>query len=264
MLQIIARNISMEFPVYDVRGRSLRHALVIDRIVKRAPQKTLDIVGGEIICNERGQVVVKALNDLSFEINEGDRVGLLGHNGAGKTTLLRTLSGIFEPLHGELTVSGRVTPMFNLMDGVDMDSTGFEAIRSRAILLGLSQAEIAERTNDIAEFTELGDYLSMPVRTYSTGMMVRLSFAAATAIRPEILLMDEIIGAGDAYFIEKAQARLSEYLDTAGIIVIATHSMDIIRQMCNKAILLHKGHIIDIGEVEQVIESYDRALHSEN
>jgi len=260
MAEIIAKNINVQFPVFDSHNRSLRHALVLNRLAKKISPDKESNVGGSISLNSHDQVVISALDDLSFTMKDGDRVGIIGHNGAGKTTLLRVLCEIYIPQSGNLTVDGAQTPMFALNDGIDPEATGFEAIRSRGIMLGLSPAVIKASINDIVEFTELGDYLDMPVRTYSTGMMVRLVFAVATAIKPEILLMDEIIGAGDASFIEKAEVRLKTFVDSANIMVVATHSMDIVRTWCNKAMLLHKGKIAEYGDVEKVISAYHSVM----
>jgi ABC-type polysaccharide/polyol phosphate transport system ATPase subunit len=261
-MRIQANRIAVEFPVFDNRHRSIRHAVLFSRLERHRARASHGSIGGEIGHDASGRVYVKAIEDVSFAIEEGDRVGLIGVNGAGKTTLLRTIAGIYEPVRGIIQVSGRVMPLFNINDGIDMDATGREAIRTRGILMGLSTREIREAMEEVIDFTELGDYVEMPIRTYSSGMLVRLSFAVATAIRPEILLLDEIIGVGDAHFLEKAQARLSRFLSSAGILVISTHSMDIVKKWCNKAILMHKGRVVMMGEVDETIAAYGTLTRS--
>jgi ABC-type polysaccharide/polyol phosphate transport system ATPase subunit len=259
MLSIVGKDIHVEFPVYDHRSRSLKYTFGLSQIAKgfnRITPKGIN-VGGQIGTGETGRIVIKALDGVSFEIREGDRIGLLGHNGSGKTTLLRTLSGIYEPVTGELRASGHVVPLFDLHLGMDLDATGTENIWMRSKLLGLTTRQISDSLDDIADFTELGDYLEMPMRTYSTGMMVRLAFAISTAIVPEILLLDEMIGAGDAGFIARADARLHDFLQRAGILVIASHSLPILRQWCNKGMLLKRGKLVAQGPLEDVITLYE-------
>src|SRR5579862_8519275 len=179
MLSIIAKEIHVEFPIYDHRMRSLKYTFGLGQLAKgfnRFAPRNVN-VGGQIGKGETGRIVIKALDGVSFEIHEGDRVGLLGHNGSGKTTLLRMLSGIYEPASGTVEANGRVVPLFDLQLGMDQDATGIENIWMRGKLLGLSTPQIEASLDDVAEFTELGDYLEMPTRTYSTGMMLRLAFA---------------------------------------------------------------------------------------
>jgi ABC-type polysaccharide/polyol phosphate transport system ATPase subunit len=193
---------------------------------------------------------------VSFEIFEGDRVGLVGHNGSGKTTLLRTLAGIYEPVSGAIQTNGRVFPLFDLQLGMDPDATGIENIWMRGKMLGLTTKEIKDALDEIADFTELGDYLYMPIRAYSTGMALRLAFAISTAIVPEILVLDEMIGAGDAAFLSRANARLKTFLARTGILVIASHSVSILRQWCNKGLLLEQGKMVAYGALEDVVSIY--------
>jgi ABC-2 type transport system ATP-binding protein/lipopolysaccharide transport system ATP-binding protein len=256
MTRIRASNIHLDLPIYGGRSRSLKHALMKRSTRLIGGTRTAPPVGGVIEAEATGKVVIKALDGISFTFAEGDRVGLVGHNGAGKTTLLRVLAGIFEPVAGELEVSGAVTPMFSLTDGMDMEATGYENIWLRGQILGCSRAFIASCADDIADFCELGDFLHMPLRTYSAGMQVRLGFAVATAIKPEILVMDEMIGAGDAAFFERARARLSRFIGAVGIMVIATHSPDIVRMWCNKAMWLAHGRLVRLGPVDEVLAAY--------
>jgi ABC-2 type transport system ATP-binding protein/lipopolysaccharide transport system ATP-binding protein len=183
-------------------------------------------------------------------------VGLVGHNGAGKTTLLRVLAGIYEPTIGKAKISGHAAPLFDVALGMDPESTGYENIVLRGLFLGLSKSEIDARVDEIAEFTELGSFLELPIRTYSAGMRMRLAFAVSTSIEPDILLLDEGIGAGDAAFLEKASRRLKEFTEKAAIIVLASHSEALITQMCDKAVLMEHGKILRVGETEDVLEHY--------
>src|SRR6185436_7580802 len=187
MASIELRDVSVSFPIYSAGTRSLKNIV-------------LSATTGGRIGNDEGHVIVQALDRVSLTLSEGDRIALIGHNGAGKTTLLRVLAGIFEPLVGAVKIEGRVTPMFDINLGIDPESTGYENIILRGLYLGLTKAEIMERRDSVAEFTELGQFLDFPVRTYSAGMHARLAFAMATCINPEILLLDEGIGAGDAGF----------------------------------------------------------------
>jgi ABC-2 type transport system ATP-binding protein len=261
MLSIIGKNVHVEFPIYDPRMRSLKYSFGIKHLAKGisriAPDRN---VGGQIGAGEAGRIVVKALDGLSFEIFEGDRVGLVGHNGSGKTTLLRTLAGIYEPVAGAVQATGRVFPLFDLQLGMDPDATGIENIWMRGKMLGLSTAQIKDALDDIADFTELGDYLYMPIRSYSSGMALRLAFAISTAIVPEILVLDEMIGAGDAAFLARANARLKTFLERAGILVIASHSIQILRQWCNKAMLLEQGKLVALGPLNHIVSMYESKL----
>jgi ABC-2 type transport system ATP-binding protein/lipopolysaccharide transport system ATP-binding protein len=202
--------------------------------------------------------VVKALTNLSFTINHGDRVGLIGHNGAGKTTLLRAIAGIYRPTEGELTVDGRVSPLFDIALGMELDATGYENINILGMLLGLTRAEIKSATPRIEDFTGLQEYLSLPVRTYSAGMQMRLAFGLITSVTPEIVLLDEAVGAGDASFHHRMQQRLNEFLSQSSIMVLASHSDDLIRQFCNRAIVLDRGESVFCGPVEEALALYYR------
>jgi len=261
MLSITARDIHVEFPIYDQYKRSLKHALGLGHIargINRLASRNLN-VGGQIGKGEAGKVVIKALDGLSFDIHEGDRIGVLGHNGSGKTTLLRTLAGIYEPVGGEIHTSGHVVPLFDLQLGMDLYATGLENIWMRGNMLRLSARQIQDSLDDIVEFTELGDYLYVPIRSYSMGMMVRLAFAISTAITPEILILDEMIGAGDAAFIARAELRLKNFIEKTGILVVASHSNTMLREWCNKGILLERGKLIAFGPIKEITAQYERA-----
>jgi ABC-2 type transport system ATP-binding protein len=247
MVSITLKKASVLFPIYSTEGRSLKNVVLSAT------------TGGRIGRDRRNHVCVRALDQISLAINHGDRVGLLGHNGAGKTTLLRVLAGIFEPNEGSVVVEGKVTPMFDVSLGIDWESTGYENIVLRGLYMGLSKAEILERVDEIADFTELGEFLKLPVRTYSLGMQARLTFAMATCIQPEILLLDEGISAGDASFLGKATRRLHEFMHSTGILVFASHAELVIKEFCNKVIIMEHGRIVWTGDVIEGLATY-RAL----
>jgi ABC-type polysaccharide/polyol phosphate transport system ATPase subunit len=210
------------------------------------------------------RVVVRALDNVSLALSDGDRVGIVGHNGAGKSTMLRVLAGIYQPSQGSIRIAGKVSPLFNTSPGIDTDDTGYENIVTCGLLLGMTRAEIARKLPEIESFTELGEYLALPARTYSTGMMVRLGFAIATAIDPEILLLDEGLGAGDARFARRAARRVEALISRSSIMVLASHSDELIRQMCNRAILLKQGRVVADGPTEGVLDLYARMTGDES
>lgn len=244
MARIDLSHVSVEFPVYNINGRSFKKQFL--RLA----------TGGNVSRDANERVVIRSLNNISVTINHGDRIGLIGHNGSGKSTLLRLLAKIYEPTHGHLRVEGHISPMLDLMQGIEAEFTGYENIIMRGTVLGLTRSQINQQINEIAALTGLGDYLSMPVRTYSSGMMVRLAFAISTSISPEILLIDEIFGAGDADFMEQARRKMISLLDQSSIVVMATHSDELIQEFCNKALLLECGHIKYFGPVKEAIEVY--------
>jgi ABC-2 type transport system ATP-binding protein len=256
MIAIDADDLHVEFPLYGQRQRSLRN-FIVPKSFGTSRQAAPGAVGGAIEAERSGKVLIKAIDGLSFSLREGDRLGIIGHNGAGKTTLLRVLAGVYEPVRGRLTIRGSVTPMFNMSDGMDQDATGYENIWLRSSVLGFSREAIAQHIDGIAEFSELGDYLDMPVRTYSTGMFVRLGFAIATALDPQILVMDEMIGAGDAKFLSRAETRLKAMIERTGILVVASHSPDILKTWCNKAMLMNHGKLVHFGDVQDTLRRYE-------
>jgi ABC-2 type transport system ATP-binding protein/lipopolysaccharide transport system ATP-binding protein len=246
MASIELRDVSVSFPIYSAGTRSLKNIV-------------LSATTGGRIGSDEGHVVVQALDRVSLSLAEGDRIALIGHNGAGKTTLLRVLAGIFEPLVGAVRIEGKVTPMFDINLGIDPESTGYENIFLRGLYLGLTKSEILARIDDVASFTELGSFLNLPVRTYSAGMQARLSFAMATCIDPEILLVDEGIGAGDAAFLEKANERLQKFIQKAGILVLASHAEPLVRRFCDQAIVISHGRIICRGTIEEGLRVYSES-----
>lgn len=245
MASILLEDVTVDFPIYGSQ-KSFRQALFA-----RA-------TGGLIRREGRHQhrVIVRALERVSLKLGDGDRLGILGHNGAGKSTLLKVLAGVYAPSAGRIVIDGGISPLFNTSPGIEMDDTGYENILTCGLFLGMTREEIARKTPGIAEFSELGDYLSLPVKTYSTGMLTRLGFAIATAIDPEILLLDEGLGAGDARFADRAKKRVDALVERTSILVLASHSQELIRTMCNRAMLLDAGKLTMAGEVEEVIETY--------
>ena len=208
------------------------------------------------------RVVVKALANINLSLKDGDRLGLVGHNGAGKSTLLRVLAGIYEPVEGRVLVEGTVTPLFDTLPGLDGEDSGYQNIITAGLIFGLSRAQIEELLPSIEEFSELGEFLALPVRTYSLGMMTRLGFAFATAMEPGILLMDEGIGAGDARFAARAPKRLKEFMDRSRIVVLASHSEPFIKSICNKAALMQSGRIVTVGPVDDVLKQYNALVQA--
>lgn len=240
--------VSVAFPVYHGGSRSLKK-----QILFRGS-------GGNIGRDAADRVVVHALSEVSLTLRRGDRLALIGANGAGKTTLLRTMAGIYEPLRGLVTTRGRISPLFDINLGIDTDLDGYENIRTRALLLGLPSAAIERQLNEVAEFTELGEYLSMPVRTYSAGMVLRLSFAVATCFEPEILLLDESILTGDAHFLKKAEGRVRGFVERASAMVLASHNMQLAREWCNKGLWLERGTVKAFGAIDSVADEYLSAV----
>jgi len=243
---IICKEVSLAYSIYDVDERSLKRGIA-------------NIATGGRLTNETNkQIQVKALNNISFQLKKGDRLGLIGHNGAGKSTLLRVLSGVYEPQQGIVSVNGSISSLINVSVGMEPMLTGYENIRMRGLILGLSNEHVKNIIIDIEEFTELGKFLSMPVKTYSTGMMIRLAFGLSTALDPDILLVDEVIGAGDAGFIDKAKKRMQTYVDQSNIMVFSSHANDLIRQFCNCVLWLEHGHIKMMGDVDTVMSAYEK------
>jgi lipopolysaccharide transport system ATP-binding protein len=199
---------------------------------------------------------VTALKGIELEITRGERVGVIGFNGAGKTTLLKVICGIYPPTGGQVVVDGDVACLFELATGFEMESTGWDNIMTRGLLLGMTRAEVRARMREIGDFTELGPALERPVKTYSNGMIVRLAFAISTAILPDVLLLDEVIAAGDMRFHDKAGRRLQQLVDQASILVLVSHSMEAVRSMCDRALWLHEGRIQMDGPASEVTRAY--------
>jgi lipopolysaccharide transport system ATP-binding protein len=244
LAEITFRDVSIDFPIFNATARSLT-------------SKLLQIAtGGKLDSDASGRVLVRALTNISFTLNSGDRVGLLGHNGAGKSTLLRALSGVYAPTRGSVSIAGQVGSLIDVGLGINLEATGRENVFIRGQLLGLTNAQIASRYEEIVSFTELGDFMEVPVRTYSSGMHLRLAFAVSTVVRPEILLMDEWLSVGDEGFKAKAENRLTEMVSETTILAIATHSRELIEKVCNRVIWLEHGRIKMDGPVGDVVPAY--------
>lgn len=244
MALIKLENVTLEFPVQASKS---------DR---RRPSSQEKPVGGQLSSAQSGQIVVRALDQLSLNLGPGDRLALLGHNGAGKTTLLRVMAKLYAPTHGRVAIQGRVAPLLNLSFGLDMDSTGYDNIFIRGLFLGMSKAELKKKADVIAEFSELGDFLDLPMRTYSSGMRARLAFAISTHVETDILLLDEVVATGDAGFFKKANEKLESFARESKLLVLASHSNKVLREVCNKGLLLEHGRVKAFGPIEEVIETY--------
>jgi ABC-type polysaccharide/polyol phosphate transport system ATPase subunit len=244
LASILLDAVTVDFPIYGSH-RSWRHDLFAGT------------AGGAIVRGRTAkQQVVRALDGITLRIEQGDRLGLIGRNGAGKSTLLRALAGVYAPTSGRLLIEGHISSLFTTAPGLDIDDTGSENIVTCGLFLGMSRAEIARKTSEIEALSELGEYLSLPVRTYSTGMMTRLGFAIATSLDPEILLLDEGLGAGDAKYAERMTHRVTSLVERSSILVLATHADSLIREMCNKAVLLEQGRVVVAGTVDAVLARY--------
>jgi ABC-type polysaccharide/polyol phosphate transport system ATPase subunit len=242
MVHIKLDNVCLTYPVYGTKARLLKTTLM-----RRA-------VGAGI--NQDSKIIqVDALQNIDLELKENDRLGIIGHNGCGKTSLLKVLAQIYEPTSGKIQISGSVQGVFDIMLGMDSELSGYENIYLRGIILGYSRKEIEKMIPGIEAFAELGDFLKIPVKSYSAGMLLRLAFGIITGIQTEILLIDEIVNAGDARFIERAKDRIKLLINNSAIMVITTHDHSIIKQWCNKALLLEGGRIKSFGSVEEVLDS---------
>jgi ABC-type polysaccharide/polyol phosphate transport system ATPase subunit len=237
-------NVSVSFPIYHGGSRSLKKSLLF-----RGTR-------GQLATDANERITVEALRHVSLQFGVGDRVALIGPNGAGKTTLLRVMAGVYEPVSGIVRTTGYISPMFDISLGIDGELSGYDNIRLRGLVLSLSSQEIEARMADIVEFTELGDYLDIPVRTYSSGMMTRLTFAVATCFAPEILLMDEWIMAGDEAFLVKARMRIETFIEKASILILASHNSSILRRWCNKGVLMQKGEVKFEGDIAHALDAY--------
>ena len=225
MVKLVLEQVSVSIPIYNASGRSLR-------------RDVLRRVGGDLAGGADGVVRIEALKDVNLALTAGDRVGLVGPNGSGKSTLLRVMAGAYEPSSGRVTIEGRVASLLDLSLGLEPELTGRENIALRAACLGLSRAETEARMEEIVAFSELGAFIDLPLRTYSSGMGLRLAFAVSTAVDADILLLDEVITVGDAGFAEKARARMEAMMQRAAIVVMATHDAGLIETWCNRVVTM--------------------------
>ena len=240
------RDVSVEFPIYSGGSRSLRKVLFHST------------TQGNLARDASDRITVLALNGVTLDVKHGDRLAIIGANGAGKSTLLKVLAGIYAPTGGRMHSSGRVSALLTASVGLSPDATGRENIIIRGMYMDVHPRDMSAHVDEIIEFTELGSFIDMPVRTYSAGMMVRLCFAVATSLRPEILLMDEWLAAGDAAFLHKARQRMEDFLSGTSILVLASHSLSLLNEWCNRAILLDQGRIVAAGGVGEVSAVYER------
>ncbi|SFJ46902.1 ABC transporter ATP-binding protein [Caulobacter sp. UNC279MFTsu5.1] len=240
-ISISLNGVTLDYAIYSVRAQSLRNA-----VLNMA-------VGGKLMKGSNDVTVVRALNNVSFTLREGDRLGLVGHNGSGKTSMLKVLAGVYEPTGGRIRVDGRVSSMISMSIGLDHDASGIQNIRNLAMMQQIPKKEIERRLPEIISFSELGAYIHMPFKTYSAGMMARLTFSVATALNADILIMDEWISAGDAEFQQKAAARMASLVDEAKIVVIASHDMSLIKRVCNKVMVMEGGQATFFGSTEEWI-----------
>jgi lipopolysaccharide transport system ATP-binding protein len=241
--ELLVEKVSLDFPLYHGNARSLKKTM-------------LHTVTGRMGADSRSRVVVQALRDINFRLKPGDRLGLVGRNGAGKTTLLRVLAGIYEPQTGRVSIQGSLNALLDPNLGMNPELTGRENIVLRGQYHRLGAAAISRLADDVAEFAGLGDFIDLPVRIFSSGMVVRLGFALATAIRPQVLLMDEWFLAGDANFLEKARGRLEDMVRGAEILVLSTHMPTVIHEWCTRVIWLDQGRIRADGTPDAVMAEY--------
>lgn len=250
MAKVQLTDVSVEYPIQHLQNRSFVGA------IKDAA------VGGTI---KNGKTIyIRALDGISFKLNDGDRLGLLGRNGAGKTTLLKTIAGILPPVEGHVRVEGRISPLISMMLGLDNEASGYENIKIRGRLMGFQDEQVEAVIAEVAAFTELEDYLHLPLKTYSSGMRARLTFGASTAFKPEILILDEWLGTGDLEFRSKAAKHLRSLIDSSGIFVFASHSRDLHKRISNKGAVLKKGKILFFGDIKDAFEFQDSLANKES
>ena len=245
------KNVTVDLPIFGPRGRSIQVAM-------------LNLaVGGKLSERVGRTVVVRALEGLSFDVYRGDRIGLLGHNGAGKSTLLKVVSSIYLPTSGHIESRVRVVPLLDFQLGVDEDMTGIEAIRIGCLLRGIPKAKIPEAIADICAFTELGSFLNLPIRTYSTGMRARLAFGTATAVRPEAIAIDENLSTGDSQFLAKARQRAEGFIGGAAVLFLASHNNSMLQSFCSKGLVLRSGRCEFLGPIDDAIGYYNEGRYQE-
>jgi ABC-type polysaccharide/polyol phosphate transport system ATPase subunit len=245
---IILEDVYLSYPILDIGAHSLQIA------IKKKISKLIG-VGGHIDYSS-SKAYVNALNGVSMQIKDGDRVGIVGHNGSGKTTLLRLLSGVFSPTQGSITIQGNVQSLTDFTLGMDPDVSGIKNILFRLVFMGYTFKGARAAVDEIIEFSGLGEFIHLPVRTYSTGMFLRLAFAISTHVPPDILILDEIIGAGDEAFREKMMGRLNDLFQKSRIVVLSSHDLEAIKKYCNVAVMMKHGKIVSMGDPQEVIDYY--------
>jgi len=245
-MSIILTNASLEFPIFNAQRLSLRNMLA-------------DKLGGVLETTQKSVHLVKSLNNISLEIQAGDRVALIGHNGAGKSSLLRLMSGIYVPYSGSISVKGTISTLFGMTVGMNDEMTGYENLFLGAMIYNKNYKPAKKKVQELADFTGLGNYLGLPLRTYSDGMKIRIGFAVATSVTPDILLIDEIFGAGDQSFAEKASTRMNQLVEKSETLVFASHSDSLLKKFCNKAVLMSKGQVLEYGNLDKVLGIYNKS-----
>ena len=249
MSHIILDNVSLSYPVFGANGRSFKSGI-------------FNMATGGRLAKSHSSITVEALHNINLNLQSGDRLGLVGHNGAGKTTLLKVLAQIFEPTKGKISVKGNSNCLFDIMMGMDIESSGYENIMLRGLILGLTRTEVKKIIPSIEEFADLGDFIKMPVKTYSAGMKVRLAFGIITSLPAEILLIDEVVNVGDANFMEKAKARMHGLIHQSDILVLSTHDIGIMKEFCNKVLWLEHGQVKALGTLSEIFTPYENSMRN--
>src|ERR1700683_2593667 len=245
MAFVRATNVVLKYPVFSTATRSLKTNVLSH------------LTGGKITAKSSRYAEINAVDRVTFALEPGQRVALIGENGSGKTTLLRVIAGIYHPCSGSLQVGGTVAALLDTSFGLDFDSTGYENIFLRGLLLNVSRNQMHDKVDGIAQFSELGPFLDMPLRTYSAGMVARLAFAISTAVDADILLIDEGIGAVDEAFMSKAEGRLQGFAERASIVVIASHKEELIRRICSRGVVMESGQIVFDGDLSKALVFYE-------
>ena len=244
MPQVYLKDVTVDIPIFNSQGRSLKKAVMGFA------------TGGRIGLTEKGKTVVRSLDSINLTVKENERVGIVGHNGAGKSTLLRVLSGVYFPSSGVAKIDGKTGSLIDISLGIDGEATGIENIYLRAALLGIPTKLVDDEISNLITFTELGDFINMPVRTYSTGMHMRLAFGVSTMISPDILLMDEWLSVGDQHFQSLAEERLNNLIERSNILIIASHSRQLIERCCTRVLWLEHGQLKMDGKPNEICPLY--------
>ena len=238
-------NVSMKFNLMEKKVDNLKEYVI------------------KMIKNELRYQEFWALHNISFSLNKGDRLGILGLNGAGKSTLLKIIAGVLKATEGSVTTKGKIVPLLELGAGFDQQYTGAENIYLYGAVLGYSKEFIQEKYDEIIEFSELGDFINVPVKNYSSGMKARLGFSIATVVEPEILILDEVLSVGDAKFRKKSENRILSMFDSGVTVLFVSHSLEQVKRICNRAILLERGNLIADGDINEVGDIYEAKINDE-
>lgn len=239
--ELTLNNVSVHFLLPQIKSAGLLGAMrtvALGGLIQRAHQR----------------VGLMALDNINLSLRDGDRLGIIGHNGAGKTTLLRVMASILPPSSGSIKIAGRISALMSISLGLDTHASGYDNIKYRARYMGCSEEEISEQFQDIVDFCELGDYLALPMKSYSAGMRLRLAFAVATAFQPDVMILDEWLSAGDQSFQTKAAKRLDKLIDKTGIVALASHNSNLLKRVCNKGLVLDRGRLVFIGPIDEAAE----------